>query len=181
MRGEGGGGGRGGTVSYLISSLQEEVQEDATELIQFVPYHWRDWFFLRSPELLLVWNEYCALELSAVSNGWFRYLMDGKVATMYSSGSAESGPDPFEPRAEFVEKMQQCCSQVRTGSVPRPLLSSPTPHRLVVGNWSLISQREGEVAIHNSEGIKVRREQHEFNTYTTTMNMYMYMYMYIHM
>lgn len=89
----------------VFSFLCLQNNEDATELVQYVPYQWRDWLFVRSPECLLVWNDYCALELSSVSNGWFRYLIDGKVATMYSSGSAESGPDPFEPRGEFIEKV----------------------------------------------------------------------------
>jgi len=34
-----------------------------------------------------------ALELSNGSNGWFRFILDGKLATMYSSGSPEGGSD----------------------------------------------------------------------------------------
>jgi len=33
------------------------------------------------------------LELSNGSNGWFRFILDGKLATMYSSGSPEGGSD----------------------------------------------------------------------------------------
>lgn len=77
------------------------------------------------------------------------------MATMYSSGSAESGPDPFESRGEFVEKVQICCSQVQEGSQPSPILSTPSSLRLMAGNWSLVSQKEGEVTIHNSDGTKV--------------------------
>ena len=95
------------------------------------------------------------LELSGVSNGWFRYLMDGKVATMYSSGNVESGADPFEGNTDFVEKMQHCCSQIPKGSSVKSILSYPSPLRLMIGNWSLICQREGELAIHNSDGSQV--------------------------
>lgn len=28
---------------------------------------------------------------SNASNGWFRFILDGKLATMYSSGSPENG------------------------------------------------------------------------------------------
>lgn len=33
------------------------------------------------------------MELSNGSNGWFRFILDGKLATMYSSGSPEGGSD----------------------------------------------------------------------------------------
>ena len=69
--------------------------EDATELVQFHPYQWREWCFVRSRDCLYLWNEFCALELSNVSNGWFRFLIDSKLATMYSSGNTEAGPDSF--------------------------------------------------------------------------------------
>ena len=91
---------------YTFQATEDEG--DATELDTGVPYRWRDWSFVRSHECLFAWNEFSCLELSSVSNGWFRYLIDSKVATMYSSGSAESGPDPFESRGEFVDKVDIC-------------------------------------------------------------------------
>ena len=69
--------------------------EDASEIALFSPYQWRDWSIVRSRDCLYLWNEFCALELSSVSNGWFRFLLDNKLATMYSSGSTEGGPDSF--------------------------------------------------------------------------------------
>ncbi len=50
---------------------------------------------MRSKDCVYLWNEYTAIELSKVSNGWFRFLVDGKLSTMYSSGSTEGGPDSF--------------------------------------------------------------------------------------
>lgn len=40
-----------------------------------------------------MWSDSAALELSNGSNGWFRFILDGKLATMYSSGSPENGSD----------------------------------------------------------------------------------------
>jgi len=59
-----------------------------------------------------------------------------------------------ENRVEFLEKLQRVCSQVPPGSTLQPLLSSPGPTRLVVGNWSLTCQRKGEISIHNSDGTR---------------------------
>ena len=69
--------------------------EDATEVAVFSPYQWREWSIVRSQDCLYLWNEFSSLELSNVSNGWFRFLIDNKLATMYSSGSTEGGPDSF--------------------------------------------------------------------------------------
>ena len=60
-----------------------------------------------------------------------------------------------ENRVEFLEKLQRVCAQVPGGAQSVPILSTSGPSRLVVGNWSLICQREGEVAIHNSDGNRV--------------------------
>ena len=113
VRGEGeGDGGRKGVGAKEISQVEGEEKEedkeegkgkerdmsnleDATELVQFHPYQWREWCFVRSRDCLYMWNEFCALELSNVSNGWFRFLIDSKLATMYSSGNTEAGPDSF--------------------------------------------------------------------------------------
>ena len=62
----------------------------------------------------------------------------------------------IENRVEFLEKLQRVCGQVPPGVRPHPLLSSPGPTHLVVGNWSLSCQRTGEIAIHNSDGTRVR-------------------------
>ena len=66
--------------------------------------------------------------------------------------------DLAENRVEFLEKMQRVCGQVSpVGCVVRPILSSPSPRKLVMGNWSLSCQNEGEVAIRNSDGTRVSR------------------------
>lgn len=81
---------------YLFNTIllqEDEPQEDAKELQQGKPYHWRDWSIIRGRDCLYIWSDAAALELSNGSNGWFRFILDGKLATMYSSGSPEGGSD----------------------------------------------------------------------------------------
>lgn len=74
-------------------SGEEHKAEDARELLVGRAYHWRDWCICRGRDCLYAWSDAAALELSNGSNGWFRFILDGKLATMYSSGSPESGTD----------------------------------------------------------------------------------------
>ncbi|XP_058843633.1 E3 ubiquitin-protein ligase HECTD1 isoform X3 [Acipenser ruthenus] len=137
----------------LLPFLQEdEPQEDAKEIQQGKPYHWRDWSIIRGRDCLYIWSDAAALELSNGSNGWFRFILDGKLATMYSSGSPEGGSDSSESRSEFLEKLQRARSQVKPATASQPVLSTPGPTKLTVGNWSLTCLKEGEIAIHNSDG-----------------------------
>ncbi|XP_021099480.1 E3 ubiquitin-protein ligase HECTD1 isoform X5 [Heterocephalus glaber] len=131
---------------------EDEPQEDAKELQQGKPYHWRDWSIIRGRDCLYIWSDAAALELSNGSNGWFRFILDGKLATMYSSGSPEGGSDSSESRSEFLEKLQRARGQVKPSTSSQPILSAPGPSKLTVGNWSLTCLKEGEIAIHNSDG-----------------------------
>ncbi|KAJ8291152.1 hypothetical protein GJAV_G00021980 [Gymnothorax javanicus] len=131
---------------------EDEPQEDAKEIQQGKPYHWRDWSIIRGRDCLYIWSDAAALELSNGSNGWFRFILDGKLATMYSSGSPEGGSDSSESRSEFLEKLQRARSQVKPATVSQPILSALGPTKLTVGNWSVTCLKEGEIAIHNSDG-----------------------------
>lgn len=75
------------------SSSTSEPQEDAKEILPGKAYHWHDWSICRGRDCLYIWSDSAALELSNGSNGWFRFILDGKLATMYSSGSPENGND----------------------------------------------------------------------------------------
>lgn len=81
----------GGSVQIVPG--EEQKVEDAKELLVGKAYHWRDWCICRGRDCLYVWSDAAALELSNGSNGWFRFILDGKLATMYSSGSPEGGTD----------------------------------------------------------------------------------------
>ncbi|WAR20557.1 HECD1-like protein [Mya arenaria] len=91
------------------------------------PYHWRDWSLVRGRDCLYLWSDAAALELSNGSNGWFRFILDSKLATMYSSGSPEAR------------------SQIRLGTPSQPILSTVNPGRILVGNWAISCRKEGEL------------------------------------
>lgn len=59
---------------------------------------------------------------------------------------------PAESRSEFLEKLQRARSQVKPVTSSQPILSNVGPTKLTVGNWSLTCLKEGEIAIHNSDG-----------------------------
>lgn len=79
-------------LSSLDVSEQSQI-EDAKEVLAGKAYHWKDWCICRGRDCLYIWSDAAALELSNGSNGWFRFILDGKLATMYSSGSPEGGAD----------------------------------------------------------------------------------------
>ncbi|XP_028824890.1 E3 ubiquitin-protein ligase HECTD1 isoform X5 [Denticeps clupeoides] len=139
-------------VARGMHTSEDEPQEDAKEIQQGRPYHWRDWSIIRGRDCLYIWSDAAALELSNGSNGWFRFILDGKLATMYSSGSPEGGSDSSESRSEFLEKLQRARSQVKPVTASQPILSTVGTTKLTVGNWSLTCLKEGEIAIHNSDG-----------------------------
>lgn len=84
-------------------SEQEPLLDDAKEMLPGKAYHWRDWCICRGRDCLYIWSDAAALELSNGSNGWFRFILDGKLATMYSSGSPEGGTDSS---GEWLNKLQ---------------------------------------------------------------------------
>ncbi|XP_014790157.1 E3 ubiquitin-protein ligase HECTD1 [Octopus bimaculoides] len=131
---------------------EEPVIEDAKEILPGKPYHWKDWSIVRGRDCLYLWSDAAALELSNGSNGWFRFILDSKLATMYSSGSPEGGSDSSENRGEFVEKLQKARSQIRSGTMSQPIVSKPDAASLIVGNWVLMCKKTGEMQIHNSDG-----------------------------
>lgn len=138
--------------------------EDAKEILPGKAYYWREWSICRGRDCLYIWSDAAALELSNGSNGWFRFILDGKLATMYSSGSPEGGADTSgkgrsgdslsteENRGEFLEKLQRARAAVKNTNSSIPILSKPGSTRLVVENWSLTSRKELEITIHNSDG-----------------------------
>lgn len=85
----------GGSLDHSFTLIVTFVgcSEDASCLSSGVGYSWAEWSLCRGRDALYVWSDAAALELSTGSNGWFRFLLDGKLATMYSSGSPEHQTD----------------------------------------------------------------------------------------
>lgn len=154
-------------LQQQTTSATEDAMEDAKEILQGKAYHWHEWSICRGRDCLYVWSDSAALELSNGSNGWFRFILDGKLATMYSSGSPENGNDSSgrgrgmdsvtseENRGEFLEKLLRARSAVRPGTASQPILPTVSVLRLVVGNWVLQSQKPNQLQIHNTEGHQV--------------------------
>ena len=99
------GGGGGGESEDKPAQVEAE---DATEIAVHTPYRWREWCAIRSRDCLYLWNGFCAIELSTISNGWFRFLIDNKLATMYSSGSTEGGAGSFGECQGYGVHMHMC-------------------------------------------------------------------------
>ncbi|KAK9885691.1 hypothetical protein WA026_012456 [Henosepilachna vigintioctopunctata] len=131
---------------------EHSQMEDAKEILPGKAYHWKEWSVCRGRDCLYIWSDAAALELSNGSNGWFRFILDGKLATMYSSGSPEGGADTSENRGEFLEKLQRARAAVKNTTNSIPILSKPSSTRLVVENWSLTCRKDSEITIHNSDG-----------------------------
>ena len=128
-------------------------KEDAKEILAGRGYTWRDWSIARGRDCLYIWSDAAALELSNGSNGWFRFILDGKLATMYSSGSPEGGSDSSENRGEFLEKLQRARGAVRPATNTNPLFTKTTEDLVItVGNWNLSCKKDGELSIVNSDG-----------------------------
>merc|ERR1719500_2700086 len=128
-------------------------KEDAKEILAGRGYTWRDWSIARGRDCLYIWSDAAALELSNGSNGWFRFILDGKLATMYSSGSPEGGSDSSENRGEFLEKLQRARASVKPSTGSTELFKGGEQAvTIVVGNWSLSCCKPTELNIVNSDG-----------------------------
>jgi len=133
--------------------IHDDGGSDVREIVAGRAFHWKDWCLARGRDCLYIWSDAAALELSNGSNGWFRFILDNKLATMYSSGSPEGGSDSSENRGEFLEKLQRARASVKPGSVSRELFKSgPSEVKIIVGNWTLSSAKSTELVVVNSDG-----------------------------
>merc|ERR1719410_610144 len=135
------------------------IQEDGatggevTDIVAGRAYHWKEWCVARGRDCLYIWSDAAALELSNGSNGWFRFILDNKLATMYSSGSPEGGSDSSENRGEFLEKLQRARSSVKPSLGSTELFKAgSTEATVLVGNWTLGRKKQSELTIVNSDG-----------------------------
>lgn len=77
-------------------SKSDEVKffPEATSIVQKLIYSWcGKWTIVRGRDAMYLWSDSVAIELSNGSNGWFRYILNGTLSTMYSSGSPEGGSE----------------------------------------------------------------------------------------
>uniref|UniRef100_UPI00358F986A E3 ubiquitin-protein ligase HECTD1-like n=1 Tax=Myxine glutinosa TaxID=7769 RepID=UPI00358F986A len=150
--------GLAGTASYNKSEENMKIEqqedmdlEDASDMLEGMPYHWRDWSIVIGRGCLYIWSDAAALELIKGSSGWFRFILGDKLDSMYSNGNLDGGWNSSESRSLFLEKLQRARSQVKRGTMSQPVLSCPNQTKLLVGKWSLTCQKDGEMLIHHSD------------------------------
>jgi len=61
----------------------------------------------------------------------------------------------LENKTEFIEKYLKAKVFVKLNTISQPILSTPGLNRIAVGNWILISKKDCELSIQNSDGIQV--------------------------
>jgi len=70
------------------------------------------------------------------------------------TGANQRASQFAENRTEFLEKLEKARSSVSSDS-PQPILSQPSSNTVSVGNWCLISRKDGELRIINTDGQQV--------------------------
>jgi hypothetical protein len=133
---------------------------DATEIVAEEAYLWmNEWCIIYCKDFLYIWNSYFAIELSHNSNGWFRFLLDEKLYSMYSNGKPEISSETDENKSMFISKLVKAKQTVKieqgmTLKNCRRIFSLPQSSKKVcteikVENWIFKSLNDGELEIMN--------------------------------
>ncbi|EFO28334.2 hypothetical protein LOAG_00153 [Loa loa] len=142
---------------YNIGIDLSSAVDDQWEIVQGKGYRWKDWRMIKSQDSFFIWCDAVAVEFSDGSNGWFRFMLDGQLSTMYSSGSPEVGSDNAETRGEFLDKLTKARNAVPPGSLPHSIFSAPDINKTIgVGSWILASPKIGELTVTNRDGNQQR-------------------------
>lgn len=133
-------------------------------------YIWlNEWALLYTKDFIYIWNPFCAIELSHSSNGWFRFLINNKLYSMYSNGKPEAGSTPSstatttlaagnevdENKLMFVNRLlrakQTFLSDPRTATNVHSLFSGERfkNKEMRVENWTFKCLSETELEIRN--------------------------------
>ncbi|KAK0408812.1 hypothetical protein QR680_004174 [Steinernema hermaphroditum] len=145
------------TPPIAIPMIVKPGTTEATEIVAGQLYRWKDWCLIRSKDSLLVWCDVVAMEYSDGSNGWFRYLMDGKLHTMYSSGSLQSGAEKSDTYTEFKDKFHKSKMDLEADFTVFPIFNVPSVEKKIEsGNWMVQSAEHNELSITNKDGQQQR-------------------------
>ena len=63
-----------------------------------------------------IFNRWCVIQLTVTSNGWFKYLMNRNLCTMYSSGKPVIS-EAIDAKHDFSRKFLVCKSKVKFTSL----------------------------------------------------------------
>ncbi|CAG9534153.1 unnamed protein product [Cercopithifilaria johnstoni] len=145
------------TCKYNIGTDLSSAIDDQWEIVQGKSYRWKDWRMIKSRDSFFIWCDAVAVEFSDGSNGWFRFMLDGQLSTMYSSGSPEAGSDNAETRGEFLDKLTKARNAVPPGSLLHSIFSVPDSIKMIeIGSWILASPKVNELTITNRDGNQQR-------------------------
>uniref|UniRef100_A0A158Q903 E3 ubiquitin-protein ligase n=1 Tax=Elaeophora elaphi TaxID=1147741 RepID=A0A158Q903_9BILA len=145
------------TCKYNIGIDLSSAVDDQWEIIQGKNYRWKDWRMIKSRDSFFIWCDAVAVEFSDGSNGWFRFMLDGQLSTMYSSGSPEAGSDNAETRGEFLDKLTKARNAVPSGSLLHSIFSVPDASKTIeIGSWILASPKVNELTVTNRDGNQQR-------------------------
>ncbi|KAM3726185.1 E3 ubiquitin-protein ligase [Dirofilaria immitis] len=144
------------TCKHNIGIDLSSAGDDQWEIVQDKSYRWKDWRLIKSRDSFFIWCDAVAVEFSDGSNGWFRFMLDGHLSTMYS-GSPEAGSDNAETRGEFLDKLTKARNAVPPGSLLHSIFSIPDASKTIeVGSWVLTSPKIDELTITNRDGNQQR-------------------------
>ncbi|VDP13902.1 unnamed protein product [Soboliphyme baturini] len=135
-----------GTSNQMESMLLERL------------YRWNEWRLFGADESLYVWCDMCALEFSNGSNGWFRYMIDDKLYTMYSSGNPDTVTGSSHNRALFVNRMYKTLPAASASNsdeaLPKAieLFDGGRRSKIMSGNWVIKAVGTDEIVIFKADG-----------------------------
>lgn len=106
---------------------------------EFYSFH-EAWCIVNHKDFVYIWNEHCAIELSHNSNGWYRFLVNNKLCSMYSNGQPEMGAENDENLPIFFNKLLKATERLKANSQDlskltlRPLFRSDQTE-IKIENW----------------------------------------------
>ena len=105
---------------------KEEEEEEVSEIVANEAYTWNnEWCLVCCKDFVYIWSGFVALELSHNSNGWFRFLLDDKLFSMYSNGKPEVSSETDENKAMFAGKLVKAKQTVDAAKRCRRIFIAP--------------------------------------------------------
>lgn len=123
----------------IASSNLANSESKKSNLVPGDFYIWnQSWCIVNFKDFIYIWNKHCAIELSHNSNGWYRFLINNKLCSMYSNGQPELGAENDENLAIFFNKLLKATEKLNTGDVSKIELKSLfniNQSELEIENW----------------------------------------------
>lgn len=150
-------------VSTLITQLAQvkiaeeinQTQEASASIDLFQLnniYVWRShWSIMYTGEFIYLWQPHCLIELAIDSNGWFKFLLNNKLYSMYSNGSPDLCSDLDEESSEesnrelFVSRFKKARELANKSAVNLTLTKE-----IKLDNWIFRGVGETELEIRNA-------------------------------